>query len=160
RYRRRDFGNLDIEVTLADPGAYAKPWTVALRAQLSPDNELLEAVCNESNRSLEHLVGTASDDKKSEVKVAPEILAKYVGTYVEQPKIWRSVPRVVEITFTGGVLYGEIDGRGKQEQFAMSETKFSGVSGLAIDFVRDGPGEVMQLFVNHVSGDYRFQRER
>ena len=30
RYRRRDFGNLDIEVTLQDPAVYAKPWTVAV----------------------------------------------------------------------------------------------------------------------------------
>src|SRR5512132_804311 len=35
RYRRRDFGNLDLEVTLSDPAAYTKPWTVGVRAVLA-----------------------------------------------------------------------------------------------------------------------------
>src|ERR1700685_3235347 len=83
RYRRRDFGHLDLEVTLQDPAVYARPWTVAVRAELAADTELLEYVCNENTRDLEHWVGKASDETKSEVKVAPEILAKYVGTYVE-----------------------------------------------------------------------------
>src|SRR6185436_14745870 len=47
RYRRRDFGHMDIEVTLSDPAAYARPWTVALGAELTADTELLEYVCNE-----------------------------------------------------------------------------------------------------------------
>ena len=51
-----------------------------------PDTELLEAVCAENNKDLDHWVGKASDNEKSEIKVPREILAKYVGTYVEQPK--------------------------------------------------------------------------
>ena len=85
RYRRRDFGNLDLDVTLSDPGAYARPWTVSVRAELAADTELIEWVCNEKGSDLQHWVGKASDDKKSEVKVAPAILAKYVGAYEEQP---------------------------------------------------------------------------
>ena len=160
RYRRRDFGHLDLDVTLQDPGVYARPWTVAVQAELAADTELLEYVCNENTRDLEHWVGKASDETKSEVKVAPEILAKYVGTYVEQPKLWRVVPRVVKITYSGGVLYGDMDGRGPERQFARSETSFSGFSGLAIEFVRDSQGAVTDLFVKHVSGDYRFARQR
>ena len=81
RYRRRDFGHMDIEVTFTDPAVYARPITVALRADLQPDTELLEAVCNEGgDKNLEHWVGKASDEKKSDVEVAPGILAKYVGT--------------------------------------------------------------------------------
>ena len=49
RYRRRDFGNLDLEVTLSDPAAYARPWTVAVRAELAADTEMIEWVCNESS---------------------------------------------------------------------------------------------------------------
>src|SRR5580693_827540 len=33
RYRRRDFGNLELDVTLSDPAAYTRPWTVAVRAE-------------------------------------------------------------------------------------------------------------------------------
>ena len=90
----------------------------------------------------------------------PTILASYVGTYVEQPKLWRIVPRVVTITFSDGVLFGDIDGRGKERQYARSETSFSGFAGLAIEFVRNSQGVVTDLFVQHVSGDYRFARQR
>src|SRR5579863_6170848 len=89
RYRRRDFGNLDLDITLSDPGAYSKPWTVSVRAELAPDTELIEWVCNEGSSRLDHWVGKASDESKSAVKVAPEILSKYLGTYEEQPKLWR-----------------------------------------------------------------------
>ena len=50
RYRRRDFGNLELEVTLSDPAAYARPWTVAVRAELAADTEMIEWVCNESSQ--------------------------------------------------------------------------------------------------------------
>jgi hypothetical protein len=161
RYRRRDFGNLDIEVTLADPGAYAKPWTVAVRAELAPDTELIEWVCNEQGSTLTHWVGKASDEKKLEVKVAPEILSKYVGVYVEQPKLWRLEPRVVEITLAGDTLYGDMDGRGNTPLVAQSETSFTGLYGLGVAFVKDNAGgPAAQLFVKHVSGDYRFARRK
>ena len=160
RYRRRDFGHLDLEVTLQDPSVYARPWTMDVQAELAADTELLEYVCNENTRDLEHWVGKASDETKSEVKVAPEILAKYIGTYVEQPKLWRVVPRVVEITFSDGVLFGNMDGRGAERQIARSETNFSGFAGLAIEFIKDSQGVVTGLLVKHVSGDYRFARQR
>ena len=48
RYRRRDFGHLDLEVTLQDPAVYSRPWTVAVQAELAADTELLEYVCNEN----------------------------------------------------------------------------------------------------------------
>jgi hypothetical protein len=66
---------------------------------------MIEWVCNEAaGANLSHWVGKASDEKKAEVKVAPEILSKYVGTYVEGPRLWSrtGVPRVVEITVSGG----------------------------------------------------------
>jgi len=160
RYRRRDFGNLDVEVTFQDPKVYARPWTVAVKAQLAADTELLEDVCNERSAEREHWVGKASDLTKNEVRVAPEILAKYAGTYVEQPKLWRVVPRVAVITFTDGVLYGDLDGRGKERQIARSEKDFSGFAGLAVEFVKNNQGVVTDLLVKHVSGDYRFAKQK
>src|SRR3989442_9500927 len=135
RYRRRDLGHLDIEVTLHDPAVYARPWTVALRAELTPDTELLEFVCNESHNSLEHWVGNVSDDKKAEVKVAPEILAKYAGTYVERD-LWGQGPhpRIIEITASDQALFAVLSGREKVQLGAMSETTFSGFYGWSIRF--------------------------
>ena len=161
RYRRRDFGHMDIEVTLSDPKLYARPWTVALRAELVPDTELLEAVCNEDGAGREHWVGKASDDKRTEVKVAPEILAKYAGTYREQD-LWGvgPHPRIIEITVSDGTLTAELKGRGKTQLVAQSESRFSGFFGLGIDFVRDAQGVPTHLLEMHVSGNYRFQREK
>ena len=111
---RRDFGHMDVEITYSDPKAYARPWTVAVRAELAPDTEMIEFVCGEreANPGIAHWVGKASDEQKSEVKVAPAVLAKYVGTYVEQPKYWRLEARTVVITVSDDTLYGNMDGRG------------------------------------------------
>ena len=156
RYHRRDFGHLEIEVTLSDPAAYARPWTVAVRAELLADTEMIEFVCNENERSLAHWVGKASDERKNEVAIAADVLARYLGTYEEQPPFWRTLPRVVEITLSNGRLFGEIDGRGKVPLFAASSTLFSGLNGLGVEFIQGGSGG---LFVKHVSGDYRFARK-
>jgi hypothetical protein len=57
KFRRRNFGNIDLEVTIDDPGAYAKPWTVRYPLVYMPDTELIEYVCTENNKDVEHLVG-------------------------------------------------------------------------------------------------------
>ena len=50
RIRRPDFGHLEIEVTVDDPKAYTKPWTVTLRQQFAADTELIDEVCAEGER--------------------------------------------------------------------------------------------------------------
>jgi len=134
---------------------------VKVAADYAADTEMLEWVCNEgANRSLVHWVGKASDERKNEVKVAPTILARYVGTYVEQPPFWRAtqlvgaVPtgRTVQITVEDGRLVGDMDGRGKQVLIGMSESEFTGLYGLGVQFIDGG------LYVKHVSGNYRFTR--
>ena len=57
RYRRPDFGHLETEFTIEDPGAFAKPWTIKKVSALAPNDEITEDVCMENNRDLEHLVG-------------------------------------------------------------------------------------------------------
>ena len=57
RMRRRDFGHMDIQLTIDDPKAYTKPWKAELHPELIPDTELIEFVCNENERDLRHLVG-------------------------------------------------------------------------------------------------------
>ena len=56
RFRRTDFGHLEIGMTIDDPKAYTKPWTATMQANLLPDTELLEMAC-ENSKGLEHLVG-------------------------------------------------------------------------------------------------------
>jgi hypothetical protein len=57
RYHRRDFGHLEMQLTIDDPKTYTRPWTVNENAILLPDTDLLEYVCTENNRDIEHLVG-------------------------------------------------------------------------------------------------------
>jgi hypothetical protein len=57
KIRRTNYGNLEIEITIDDPKAYTKPWTVAYGISLMPDTEMLEYVCNENNKDTQHLVG-------------------------------------------------------------------------------------------------------
>ena len=54
RFRRVNYGNLEIEVTVDDPKAYTKPWTVMLRQRILADTELIEFVCAENEKSTQH----------------------------------------------------------------------------------------------------------
>jgi hypothetical protein len=51
RFRRTDYGTLSIEVTVNDPKAYTRPWTVVLRQRLVVDTELLDDICLENEQS-------------------------------------------------------------------------------------------------------------
>ena len=62
RYTRTDFGHMQREVTIDDPGAYTEPWTVTQAFHLLPDTELLEFICNDNNIDLEHLPGSSVVD--------------------------------------------------------------------------------------------------
>lgn len=57
RFHRKDFGHMDLTITIDDPKAYAQPWTVVEPVHLLPDTELLEFICNENNRDVSHLPG-------------------------------------------------------------------------------------------------------
>jgi len=57
RFRRPNFGTLEIEITVDDLKAFTKPWMVKLNQRLLPNAELIEFVCAENNRSISHLVG-------------------------------------------------------------------------------------------------------
>ena len=55
RFVRKDFGHLDIQVTIDDPKAYTKPWSVVQPLIYAADTELLEYICNENNKYFEIL---------------------------------------------------------------------------------------------------------
>jgi hypothetical protein len=57
RIRRVNYGSLEVELTVDDPTAYTKPWTVTIRLALVLDTDLLEYICNENEKSSPHLVG-------------------------------------------------------------------------------------------------------
>ena len=156
RFRRTDFGHLEIAVTFDDPKAYNKPWTLPVSARLAADTEILEAVCNERlDSGQQHWIGRASDAQKSAVTVAPEVLAKYVGVYTG---MYLRNPRTVEVTLSGGTLSISVNGGPKQPIFPQSETNFAG-TGLTYQFLRNDRGIATDLVEGHVAGEFKFKRQ-
>ena len=157
RYRRTNFGDMEISVTFQDPEAYSKAWTVKLHAELAADTEMLEAVCNEnSDNGQQHWVGKASDAERTAVKIAPETLAKYAGVY---RGLYLRRPRTVEVTFTGGSLFVSVNGGPKQPVSPQSETMFTG-TGLTYQFMRGSDGVATDVIEGHVAGDFRYARQK
>lgn len=50
RFRRPTFGTVEIDVTIDDPKAYTKPWTVRVNQRILLDSELIEFICNENDQ--------------------------------------------------------------------------------------------------------------
>jgi hypothetical protein len=63
RIRRPGFGHLEIEITVDDPKAYTRPWSVTLRQQFAPDTSSSTNLCRTAPRS-------ASDQQKIMQRVA------------------------------------------------------------------------------------------
>jgi hypothetical protein len=55
RFRRRDFGHMDIEVTVDDPKMYTQTFTIKFSTHLLPDTDVLESVCAENEKDRVHL---------------------------------------------------------------------------------------------------------
>lgn len=56
RFRRPDFGHMEVRLTIDDPKAYTRPWTVTIPWEFIADTELLDWVC-ENEKDVQHLVG-------------------------------------------------------------------------------------------------------
>jgi hypothetical protein len=50
RFTRKDFGHMDLQITIDDPKAYTRPWTVSVEVGLLPDTQLMEFICLENER--------------------------------------------------------------------------------------------------------------
>ena len=57
RFRRPNFGHISLQVTIDDPQAYTKPWSVNLSGfNFLADEELMESIC-ENEKDVAHMVG-------------------------------------------------------------------------------------------------------
>ena len=54
RFKRPNYGSLQIDVTIEDPMAYTHPFTVRVNQKLYPDAELIEFICDENEKSARH----------------------------------------------------------------------------------------------------------
>jgi hypothetical protein len=150
RFQRLDFGRMSLQVTLEDAKAYAKAWSIATSLRLAADTELLEYVCAENERDRAHLVGRTEEEKR--VKVAPEILAKYVGTYVASSPD-ASIPiAAFTVTLVGDQLFVDFGGKGRLPLIPLSETLFSPRLLGSYEFVVDDRGIVTHLITHTAEG--------
>jgi hypothetical protein len=148
RYRRKDFGHLEIDVTVTDPAAYAKPWGFTVHKTLAADTEMLELVCE---RSSDHWSSRTSE---TPVHVPPEIMARYVGAY---SGIYQGNPRTARISLSDGQLFVSSGGGDTQPLVARSQTLFVGT--LGYQFEVDDKGVATHVTEIHVSGGYRYARQ-
>jgi hypothetical protein len=58
RIRRPDYGTLAVELTVDDPKAYTRPWTVSLRQTLAVDLELIDEFCLENEKSYQRMINS------------------------------------------------------------------------------------------------------
>jgi hypothetical protein len=56
RFHRRDFGHMDLQITLDDPKTFTKPVTVKFSLSLQADGDVLELFCSEDEKDLAHSV--------------------------------------------------------------------------------------------------------
>jgi hypothetical protein len=55
RFRRPSVGNLEIEVTVNDPKAYIRPWTVTIHQTAVFDTEMIDLICADNEKDVQHL---------------------------------------------------------------------------------------------------------
>jgi hypothetical protein len=160
RYRRLDFGHIQLDVTYDDPGTFDSPLHATVALEYAADDELLEVVCNEASEGVtKHWVGDkTSDAEKKVVNVAQEILAQYVGTY---RGYWLDNLTTVDVTLESGALFLVRNGSKKSLLLAQNETTFVCPScqwGQPYVFTREGDGMATQVAEIQVSGAWIFKR--
>jgi hypothetical protein len=159
RFHRSDFGHLTVDESYSDPGAYEKPWNTKTEMQYTADTDLLEYVCAENEKDNVHLVGTLSDQTKNAVKLAPEVLSKYVGTY-EREALKGVPPMEYRIELEEDGLTLSAPGASKSPMAALSETIFITSFGLRFEFDKNDKGNATYLIIRSAQGDLRADRKK
>lgn len=55
RFRRVNYGNMEVEITVTDPKAYTAPWTVKLDYFAVINTDMLDYICLENEKDVKHL---------------------------------------------------------------------------------------------------------
>ena len=63
RIRRPTFGSLDVDVTVNDPKVFTKAWTVNLHMRPLLDTEMIDFICAENNKDLDHMLKAKEEHK-------------------------------------------------------------------------------------------------
>ena len=149
RWTRLAFGRMEIQETFTDPEYYSRPMNVKVTGTLVPDTDLLEYVCAENERDRPKMIGTAAEVQKqyTPVKVAPEILAQYAGTYDFRFPENPTVPSMMVVTANDGGLF-----LGPVPLVPISESRFL-LGPKPMEFVKDTDGRVTHFSATFVEGE-------
>ena len=55
RIRRPSYGRLNVQITVDDPKAYTRSWTVEMPLQITLDTELIDEMCLEHEKSSQRM---------------------------------------------------------------------------------------------------------
>jgi hypothetical protein len=149
RFRRRDFGHMDLEMIIDDPKTFTRPFSFKIPKTLLPDTDLLESIC-ENDTSPAHMLGGTEI-----TRLTPEMLTRYTGTYEY------AAGRTATITAEGDLLFLQ-EGTNplklplapKTEDVFVSRTE-----GDPIDFIKDARGAVTGFVRHSGSGERRAVRK-
>jgi hypothetical protein len=147
RFRRRDFGHMDFEITIDDPKVFTKPFTVKTERLLAADTDILEDVC-ENERDRSHFSGDTG------IRLSPTLLAGYVGLYE------LASGREFSVTATEDLLFVQGLNEPKLPLLVQSETQFmSTATPTGFEFIRDAQGRVSHVIVRGDAGEERAVRK-
>ena len=142
RLRRRDFGHMEFEITIDDPKAFTRPFTIKAERLLAADTDLLEDYC-ENERDRRMMSGDTG------VRLRPETAARYAGVYEVAPGREFTVTAQDDLIIVRGL------GEPKLPLLVQSETTFmSTATPTGFEFVSDAQGRVTHVLVKD-GGDVR-----
>jgi hypothetical protein len=156
RFRRSDFGHMNFQITYDDPETLTKPLTFSLAVNYAADTDMLETVCNESERNKVHMISTANTG----VPLDAAVLAKYVGQYEYRqgsPAVRAFMGSTQTVTMINGQLY-----LNALPLVPQSETRFESTGAVA-EFLLEkngaANGKVTRLVLGQTEGDAIYDRK-
>lgn len=165
RYRRPDFGHIELEVTYEDPGTFTQPVQASIDLEYRA-TEIFENVCNESERGLSsNWKGEIQQADDNVVDVSMENIETYLGTY---QGVWLGTLTTAEFVLEDGEMVlirtpGYSDTGGNTESVRsrlvpLSDNAFDCICGLGFVFTVNNEGIATEVSEVHVSGAWSFVR--
>ena len=165
RYRRLDYGHMEVHITYDDAGTFTETVEATVDLMLTPDAGMLEVICNESETGQKHYSGELSQAEMKVVELPESTLQRYVGTY-QGP--WLGNMIKAEVVLENGALflirtprYSDTGGNtdsAKSRLVPQSETAFDCSCGLGFVFTVGESGVATEVSEVHVSGAWPFKR--
>lgn len=151
RFRRPDFGHMQLQVTYDDAKTLTRPITFSVALNYGADTDMLETICD-NERDAPHLVGSAKDA----AKIGADVLAKYAGTYRA-----REGPPVVLGFFGRTQTFTLVDGQLFMNAIPLvpqSATMFDSAAA-PVEFFTDARGRATHVVLTANEGQVRYDRE-